>query len=215
MRYPFHLGENLTALATARDFDAVLHVTGRNFDLIMNAHSQSWTLRKLRVVQLQATLTRAVYRAGADPHRLFDCEMEYLETISRVRATDRTELRALILTFTRHALALIPQHTSAQPNLVQRFLREAGENPSPVSEVAQRLGVTPAYLSRIVRQATGRSPRQHLLVQRLTKGKDVLATGSVADAARKAGFSKVSAFITQFRRCFGDTPGAFRRALCG
>ena len=60
MRYPFHLGENLTALASARDFDAVLHLAGRHFDLIMNAHSQSQTLRKLRVVQLQATLTRAI-----------------------------------------------------------------------------------------------------------------------------------------------------------
>ena len=81
MRYPFHIGENLTALTSARNFDAVLHVAGRNFDLVMNAHSQSQTLRKLRVVQLQATLTRAIYRAGAEPTRLFDCEMAYLEKI--------------------------------------------------------------------------------------------------------------------------------------
>jgi AraC-like DNA-binding protein len=213
MRYPFHIGENLTALTSARNFDAVLHVAGRNFDLVMNAHSQSQTLRKLRVVQLQATLTRAIYRAGAEPTRLFDCEMAYLEKISRVRAGDRAGLRALILAFTQDALALIPQQTNAHPNLVQRFLLEAEQNSSPVHEVAQRLGVTAAYLSRTVRQATGRSPRQHILVHRLARARDVLANGSVADAAREAGFAKVSAFIVQFRRCFGDTPGAYRRGL--
>lgn len=215
MRYPFHIGENLTALATARNFDAVLHVTGRNFDLIMNAHSQSQTLRKLRVVQLQATLTRAIYRSGADPTRLFDCEMDYLEKISRVRASDRANLRTLMLTFTQDALALIPQHPNAHPNLVQRFLLEAEQSSLSVHEMAQRLGVTPAYLSRAVRQATGRSPRQHILVHRLARARDFLANGSVTDAAHQAGFAKVSAFIAQFRRCFGDTPGAYRRGLRG
>jgi AraC-like DNA-binding protein len=213
MRYPFHLGENLTILATARDFEAVLHLTGRNFDLVMNSQSQSRTLRKLRVVQLQATLTRAIYRAGADPHQLFDCEMEYLEKISRVRASDRAGLRGLILAFTRDALTLVPQRPSAHPNLVQRFLCEVEQCPSPVNEIAQHLGVTAAYLSRSVKQATGRSPRQHILVRRLGRGRDVLANGSVTDAAREAGFAKVSAFIAQFRRCFGATPGAYQRGL--
>jgi AraC-like DNA-binding protein len=213
MRYPFHLGENLTALARARDFEAVVHLTGRNFDLVMNAQSQSQTLRKLRVVQLQATVTRAIYRAGADPHRLFECEMVYLEKISRIRADDRAGLRSLMLAFTRDAIALIPQHPSAHPNLVQRFLREVEQGALPVSEVARRLGVTAAYLSRVVKQTTGRSPRQHILHHRLGRARDVLAKGSVADAAREAGFAKVSAFIAQFRRCYGDTPGAYRRGL--
>jgi AraC-like DNA-binding protein len=141
--------------------------------------------------------------------------MEYLEKISRVRAADRAALRELMLAFTRDALALIPEEPSVHPNLVQQFLREAERRSSHVTQIAQTLGVSPAYLSRLVKQTTGRSPRQHILVHRLSLGRDILANGSVADAARVAGFEKVSAFIAQFRRCYGSTPGAYRRGLRG
>jgi AraC-like DNA-binding protein len=41
----------------------------------------------------------------------------------------------------------------------------------------------------------------------------MLATHSVTQAALDSGFSKVSTFISLFRKNYGETPGVFKRRM--
>src|SRR5437868_41587 len=124
MGYPFYLGESLTAAACSRDATAFTNLTRRNFDVIMNTHSQSGTMRKLRVVQLEGLISRAVYRAGANPEQVFDISMQFLEQISKIRVQQRQELKGVLTAFCGCAMQLVPEFPHSHPNLLQRFLCE-------------------------------------------------------------------------------------------
>ncbi len=216
MSYPFYLGETLVTAAACRDVAALCGLAKRNFDVIMNTHSQSWTMRKMRVVQLEALISRAIYRAGAAPEPLFDISMEFLDRLSRTAARDRQQLKTILIDFCHSAMRLVPEFPRSHPNLLQRFLRlvdEDVEGKLKVAEAARTLTVSVAHLSRIVKISTGRSPHEHIRLRKLGRARDRLAEVTVTQAALENGFGKVSTFISLFRKYHGETPGAYKRRV--
>jgi len=216
MAYPFYLGEGLATAAAARDAGTFVGLAKRNFDVIMNTHSQSGTMRKLRVAQLESLISRAVYRSGANPERLFALSMECLDQIRKVRVQQREELKNVLLNFCSSSLRLLPEFPCAHPSLLQRFLREVEQNQDrkvTVAAVAARLRVSPSHLSRVIKASTGRHPHEHIRLWKLGRAREKLAETSVTQAALESGFGKVSAFIELFRKHYGETPGAYKRRL--
>src|SRR5262245_10874664 len=124
MSYPFYLAENL-ATAT-HDRTAFLNLVKRNFDVIMNTHTQSGTMKKLRVAQLEALITRTAYRRGADPTVLFDTGMVFLDKIAKLKVNQREQMAKVILDYCEEALRLIADsgERPARPSLLQRFFDE-------------------------------------------------------------------------------------------
>ena len=161
MQYPFYLAENLTPVALAGDHRSFTDLLERNFTAIMNTRNQTPTVKWLRVVQLQAHITRAVLRAGGKPYDLFAVSQSYLERISRISVHERAVLKELIVEYSREALNRLPAGAETQSGIVQRFLRSL-ENCDlrtlTVQSLADVLHVTPSHLCRAVRQATGRTP---------------------------------------------------------
>jgi AraC-like DNA-binding protein len=216
MSYPFYLGETLATAAAARDVEALCGLAKRNFDVIMNTHSQSWTMRKMRVVQLEALISRAVYRAGAEPEPLFEVSMQFLDRFGRTPARDREQLKATLIDFCRCAMEFIPQFPHSHPNLLQRFLREVEQDVHGklrVADAARRLNVSASHLSRMVKLATGRAPHEYIQLHKLARARERLAEVSVTQAALENGFGKVSTFISLFRKHHGETPGAYKRRV--
>ena len=217
MNYPFYLAENLTPVASAGNLGAFIDLVERNFATIMNTRGQTSTVKWLRVVQLQAHVTRAILRAGGKPHDLFTLSQSYLEQISRIRVKDREALVSLLVEFSREAFQRLPGLAGMPPGVAQRFLsslEECSLDTASVKELAQRLRVTPSHLCRAVQKATGRTPTEHIRRVKLTRAKRQLSTGSVTRTALDAGFGKVSTFIALFRREYGETPGTYKRRLC-
>jgi AraC-like DNA-binding protein len=67
-------------------------------------------------------------------------------------------------------------------------------------------------LTRQFRAHFGTAPYNYLIMRRLARARDLLATGNgFADAALAAGFSDQSHFIRQFKRAYGLTPGHWQR----
>jgi len=216
MSYPFYLGESLAAAAASRDISAFTNLVKRNFDVVMDTRSQSGTMRKLRVVQLESLISRAIYRAGAHPDRLFEMGMHFLEEISRLRVHQREELSSVLIRFSTSAMTLIPQFPRSHPNLLQRFLTELERDQQgrlSVELVAGKLHVSASHLSRVVKLATGRSPSEYIRISRLSRARERLAETSVTQSALETGFGKVSSFIALFRKYYGETPGAYKRRL--
>ncbi|MGC0334176.1 AraC family transcriptional activator of pobA [Streptomyces sp. SAI-170] len=82
-----------------------------------------------------------------------------------------------------------------------------------VGECADRLGVTPGYLTQAVRAATGRSPGRLLIEARVYLAQQLLAHTqlTVRQVAARTGFADPAYFGRFFRRETGISPGAFRK----
>lgn len=132
------------------------------------------------------------------------------------RRVGRITMGLLFLQLLRHTdrLAFAVQARSGNA-LVLGALREVEENyrEASLSAVAQRAGVSPAYLSRMVREATGKTFKELLLEKRLARAKLLLVTSDlpVRDIMVAVGYENSSYFHRAFRGQMGQSPKDYRR----
>ncbi len=94
------------------------------------------------------------------------------------------------------------------------FLHDRLVDPSwGLNDWAQAVGVSSFHLARTFREATGRSPHQYLLAQRIALAGYYLWTSelSITEIALASGFGGSAYFSTAFRRLTGQTPSEYRR----
>ncbi|MER7514881.1 AraC family transcriptional regulator [Streptomyces sp. NPDC126499] len=89
----------------------------------------------------------------------------------------------------------------------------AAGGPRSVRECAERIGVTPGYLTEAVRAALGRTPGSLLREARTREAQRLLARTelSVRQVAVRTGFDDPAYFCRFFRRETGMSPGDFRK----
>jgi AraC family transcriptional regulator len=75
--------------------------------------------------------------------------------------------------------------------------------------------LSPYYFARMFRRATGESPHQCVLRQRLERAQWLLQTTTlpIVDIALQCGFANQSYLTTVFKRRFGLTPQRYRRQV--
>ncbi len=116
------------------------------------------------------------------------------------------ECHALLL---RSAQAVIPDR---DPTVSQALdLLASGQRPAAI---ASALGLPYSTLRRRIRQATGRSLRDHAIDARLQQARCLLATteDAVSAIAERCGFDDPYYFARLFRRKTGLSPSGFRRS---
>ena len=101
-----------------------------------------------------------------------------------------------------------------------RFLRENFYERLTLSDVANRVGLSPDYLGKLFRLELRRSFREYLTGLRIEEAKRLLRDGSanLGDIAYACGFDDPSYFTRVFRKTIGITPSRYReagRALLG
>jgi len=86
--------------------------------------------------------------------------------------------------------------------------------PLPLERVATSVGRSPSHLSELVRERTGRTVVQWIIERRLAGARGLLADSDapLVDVAEQVGYIDVTHFTRQFKRAYGLTPGAWRRA---
>ena len=84
-----------------------------------------------------------------------------------------------------------------------------------VTALAERVGVSTAYLRREFRAAYGETPIGCLKRLRIERARLLLLTdhGSVARIAEQCGYTCPSYFIQDFHRATGESPGSYRERL--
>lgn len=94
-----------------------------------------------------------------------------------------------------------------------RLITPAGAEYRSVRECAERIGVTPGYLTEAVRAATGRTPGALLREARTREAQRLLVgTGlTIRQVAARVGFDDPAYFCRFFRRETGHSPGDFRK----
>jgi len=99
-----------------------------------------------------------------------------------------------------------------EAELAAYFAQEGSLALPSVQQFAERLHVSPAYLSNMLRALTGQTAQQHLHHALIEKAKRLLLSTSltVSETAFQLGFEYPHYFTRLFKRKTGLTPAAFR-----
>jgi AraC family transcriptional activator of pobA len=107
--------------------------------------------------------------------------------------------------------------TKLEQLLVNHFDKEQAlfKGLPSVQELADQLGVSPRYLSDMLRSLTGRNTQQYIQDKVIEKAKEILSTTqlSVAEIAYQLGFEHPQSFNKLFKRKTQVSPLAFRQSF--
>jgi AraC-like DNA-binding protein len=83
-----------------------------------------------------------------------------------------------------------------------------------LADIAAWLGLTPGYLTTLVRRKTGRTVQQWINERRMIQARELLIETdlTVEAIATQAGFGNASYFIKQFKRSHGIAPAGWRQS---
>ncbi|KAI9133019.1 response regulator [Acaryochloris sp. CCMEE 5410] len=99
-------------------------------------------------------------------------------------------------------------------NPIFQFIEDHYQQPIQLQDVAQVVGYSPAYLTSLVNNQTGRSVKQWIIERRMVQGRQLLSDtdASIKQIASKIGYTDAGYFIRQFRRIHGVSPQAWRQS---
>jgi AraC-like DNA-binding protein/DNA-binding response OmpR family regulator len=111
--------------------------------------------------------------------------------------------------FSREAL---PQHTSMLVKRAVVYFHQNYARPFLRWEIADAIGVSEDYLSRIFRQELGLSPWEYLNRYRILQARELLrhTNYNIGTLARQVGFKDPAYFSRVFRKVTGLSPSAYR-----
>jgi len=99
---------------------------------------------------------------------------------------------------------------ATQARLLELVERDAAARPHPAS-LAQQLGLSPTWFSRLFRRTYGCSPRSWLVRQRIARAAERLeSSGKVGEVAQAFGYADLFLFSRQFRMVMGCSPRVWR-----
>nr|WP_242038700.1 AraC family transcriptional regulator [Chroococcidiopsis sp. [FACHB-1243]] len=77
-----------------------------------------------------------------------------------------------------------------------------------LAQIAAAISISPTYFSRLFKRATGSSPHQYVIQQRVERAKVLLKTTdlAIANIALQVGFSSQSHLTHHFKHLTGVTP---------
>ncbi len=113
-----------------------------------------------------------------------------------------------------------PNLPAAIPAAVSSFLEsvfDPDRMPGTIAIYAEEAGISENYLSRLVKQSTGRSVGAWIDIVRIQRAKRLLASTdrSIIDIAAAVGVEDQSYFSRLFKKETGITPSAFRKKMQG
>lgn len=106
----------------------------------------------------------------------------------------------------------LPPHTGALVKRALAYLHQNYARPLSRWEIAEAVGVSEDYLSRVFNRELGLSPWDYLTRYRIQRAKELLqrTDGSIRAVAHQVGFKDQAYFSRVFRKQTGLSPQAFR-----
>ena len=91
------------------------------------------------------------------------------------------------------------------------YVKENYSSVLDIDSLAERIGVSPSYLSRRFKAEVGTTVHNYIIDRRITESLKLLEGTSVAEAACAVGFCDSSHYIAAFRRAVGCTPAEYAK----
>lgn len=106
---------------------------------------------------------------------------------------------------------------NAYARQVMEYVRQNFTQPLTLTDVAKEVGLSPQYLAKYFKKATGIGVMQYINRIRLdyANGELLNDNTTIANIALENGFPNVKSYIKQCRETYGMTPSEYRRAMRG
>ena len=140
----------------------------------------------------------------------FDRLMNFLSLLNELaQATDYSLLNADYI-----ILETKPQD-AARLDVIYNFVSQSFTRPISLSEMADKVSMTPQAFSRYFKNKTGKTFIQFVTEYRVTHACKLLAEGalSITDVCFESGFNNFSHFNKTFKSQTGKSPSHYRNAL--
>jgi len=133
----------------------------------------------------------------------------YVESLTQVLAI---HLLRHYSTFTRPITSENKSLTRTQLQQALDYIHAHLDRDLSLSQIARVINISPTYFASLFKRATGISPHQYVIQQRVERAKSLLLKTdlAIADVALQVGFSSQSHLTQQFKRFTGMTPKQVR-----
>lgn len=170
---------------------------------------------KYHFVVTAAMLTRLCQQRGMEMEQAFRTSDFYIQKLDDIHTVK--EIRNLhdkmVLDYTKRMRKICEKDTGSKYiKICKDYIYSHIEERITLEELADKLGVSESYLSRLFKKETGNSLCIYIREQKIEVAKNLLRYSdySVVDIANHLSFSSQSHFIQQFRELVGMTPKKFR-----
>lgn len=160
-----------------------------------------------------ALLEKSLGRLNLDPSgRLERPDMGELQDFYSVKQFEEWLYRLLAPVLSE--LLQRPKEQDTMIQFVMEYLEANLEADITLDLLADKLHITPGYLSTYFKSKTGQNFSDYLNTMRMQQAKVMLQSPQykIKDIAAKVGYQNVNSFIRMFKRYAGITPGEYRRA---
>jgi RpiB/LacA/LacB family sugar-phosphate isomerase len=132
-----------------------------------------------------------------------------------LHALDEQRAQEIVEAYLNATLAPIEVIGGLPPRRLQRVFAHIRENVArdlSVTELAQVVGMSQYYFSKLFKMSTGITPHQYVMRQRVERAQELLreTRTALAEIATQVGFETQSHFTSVFRRLVGATPKHYR-----
>lgn len=165
------------------------------------------------VLYLSSLLIRLIHKQGWSVGQVMGEDRMYLHNLTLLGTREQTW--SWLTRTTRSIVSFMQeQRRTASNGVIQDILaiveREIDQDLT-LHTVADRLYISPSYLSRLFKQSMGVAFSAYVLERKMERAKAVLQEGlKVYDAARQCGYRDVSYFTKVFRKYWGVNPGEYK-----
>lgn len=170
---------------------------------------------KYHFVITTAMITRLCGQHGMELEQAFRLSDFYIQKLDDLHTND--EVCALhdemVMDFTKKMRKNLcsgtnSKHINAGKDYIYTHIKER----ITIEDLAEELGVSASYLSRLFKKATGMSVSGYIRQQKIEMAKNLLrySDSSMIEIANQLAFSSQSHFIQQFREVTGMTPKKYR-----
>lgn len=170
---------------------------------------------KYHLVITTAMITRMCKQKGMELEQAFRMSDFYIQKLDDIHTIEgvRNLHDAMVLDYTEKMRRIRRNDTNSRHiNICKEYIYSHIKERITIEDLADELGVSASYLSRLFKKETGDSVSAYIRSQKIEMAKNLLQYSdySMIDIANRLSFSSQSHFIQQFRDATGMTPKKYR-----
>lgn len=170
---------------------------------------------KYHFVITTAMITRLCRQRGMELEQAFRMSDFYIQSLDRIHTLQEIQHLhdEMVLDYTEKMRRICRSDTGSRHiNVCKEYIYAHIKERITIEEIAEQLGVSASYLSRLFKKETGDSVSAYIRAQKIEMAKNMLRYSEypLSDIANRLSFSSQSHFIQQFKEQTGMTPKKYR-----
>lgn len=172
---------------------------------------------RLQVLDLLFSLSKSAMQNGANPKHIMPLQIKHAKELHEIESLTEidTWIKAIVHEYSAYVHEGHNEQVLKSVQEVLQFVEEHYDEDIGLETIADRVDLSPNYLSAIFKQTTGRSYIDYLTELRMKKAKEKLQDLSltVYEIAEAIGYSSSQYFSRVFKKHIGMTPSAYRNSV--